>query len=93
MSSAAIWGHYFSRRQSSNLSSTFFSQLCRNKLERKGCDLLVGNLVGPGRGFGPGHTSIRLYSAGAPPAPFGPASKADVAEFVLNAAVERLSTT
>ncbi len=56
----------------------------RGKLARKGCDLVIGNLVGPDRGFGPGETSVLAVRAEGPAAVFGPAPKAAVADFVLD---------
>ena len=55
----------------------------RGKLVRKRCDLVIGNVVGPGVGFGAGDTSVVAVSADAA-VPFGPASKRAVAEFVLD---------
>lgn len=56
----------------------------RKKLTDKGCDFVVGNLVGPGRGFGERTTSVLLVPTDQPAEPFGPASKAEVAEFLLD---------
>ncbi len=55
----------------------------RAKLHAKGCDIVIGNTVGPGVGFGPGETSVIAVRAGGT-VPFGPATKAKVAEFVLD---------
>ncbi len=56
----------------------------KEKLLRKGCDLLIANRVGPGVGFGPGLTSVvALRKEGAPIA-FGPEPKEQVAAFVLD---------
>ena len=54
----------------------------RAKLERKGCDLLVGNMVGPDRGFGEGRTRVSVFQAEEPAAEFGPADKRAVASFI-----------
>ena len=56
----------------------------RGKLARKGCDLVIGNLVGPTRGFGGGDTTVLAVKAAGEPAQYGPASKAAVADFVLD---------
>lgn len=56
------------------------------KLARKRCDLVIANLVGKAAGFGPEATRVLAVRTPAfgPPVPFGPASKADVAQFVLD---------
>jgi phosphopantothenoylcysteine decarboxylase/phosphopantothenate--cysteine ligase len=56
----------------------------RQKLARKGCDLVIGNEVGPAAGFGAGQTRVLAVAPGRPAVPFGPALKGDVAEFVLD---------
>ena len=58
----------------------------RRKLEKKGCDAVIGNLVGKGVGFGPQETSV-LAVTSTSAVPFGPAPKAQVAEFVLDQVV------
>lgn len=58
------------------------------KLERKGCDLVVGNLVGPAAGFGPGHTRVVVVDRGASVEPYGPASKEKVASFIWDRILE-----
>lgn len=55
----------------------------RAKLHAKGCDIVIGNVVGPGVGFGSGETSVIAVRAGGT-VPFGPAPKVAVAEFVLD---------
>lgn len=55
----------------------------RAKLHAKGCDLVIGNVVGPGVGFGPGETSV-IAVGPATSQTFGPALKPRVAEFVLD---------
>jgi phosphopantothenoylcysteine decarboxylase/phosphopantothenate--cysteine ligase len=62
----------------------------RVKLERKGCDFVVANQVGPAQGFGPGETEVLLVQEDAETLPFGPASKSKVAGFVLNQVVKLL---
>ena len=59
----------------------------RDKLVRKGCDLVVGNLVGLDRGFGRGQTEVLLVSRAPAAVPFGPGPKPEVAEFVLDQVV------
>lgn len=59
----------------------------RGKLERKGCDLVIGNIVGPNQGFGSGETQVLAVGREGASRAFGPASKADVAEFVLDQVV------
>ena len=56
----------------------------RAKLAKKGCDLVIGNLVGPEDGFGAGQTRVLAVSWDRPAVTFGPALKGDVAEFVLD---------
>ena len=53
----------------------------------KGCDVVIGNLVGPDKGFGEGRTQVLAVSAGEPAVPYGPATKAEVAQFVLDQAI------
>lgn len=60
----------------------------RGKLEKKGCDLVIGNVVGPDRGFGAGKTQVVAVPKRGPVTPFGPANKAEVAEFVLDQVVK-----
>lgn len=56
----------------------------KEKLLRKGCDLLIANRVGPGVGFGPGLTSVIALSKDGAPISFGPEPKEQVAAFVLD---------
>jgi phosphopantothenoylcysteine decarboxylase/phosphopantothenate--cysteine ligase len=56
----------------------------RDKLERKGCDLVIANRVGVDVGFGPGQTEVLAVAPGRAALSFGPASKADVADFVVD---------
>lgn len=58
----------------------------RGKLRRKGCDLVIANLVGPDKGFGEGETEVIAVTASGATS-FGPASKAAVAQFVLDQVV------
>jgi phosphopantothenoylcysteine decarboxylase/phosphopantothenate--cysteine ligase len=56
------------------------------KLKRKGCDLIIGNLVGKKTGFGQDATEVVAVpepDRGAP-VRFGPATKEKVAQFVLD---------
>lgn len=55
----------------------------RAKLHAKGCDVVIGNVVGPGMGFGPGETSVIAVGPSTSQT-FGPALKPRVAEFVLD---------
>ena len=57
----------------------------RRKLARKGCDLLVVNEVGEGKGFGTEHNTVVLLDRGGGEKQVGPASKDDVADAVLDA--------
>ena len=57
----------------------------RRKLARKGCDLLVVNEVGEGRGFGTEHNTVVLLDRAGGEKHVGPASKDDVADAVLDA--------
>lgn len=56
----------------------------RDKLTRKGCDLLVANRVGPRAGFGLQSTTVQVFDAQGGVVEHGPASKASVANFVLD---------
>ncbi len=58
----------------------------REKLAKKGCDLVIGNVVGADRGFGAGDTEVVAVRADGEQS-FGPASKDAVAEFVLDQVV------
>ena len=60
----------------------------RDKLRRKGCDLVIANLVGPDVGFGSNETNVIAVRATGEGTPFGPADKARVAEFVLDQVLE-----
>ncbi len=56
----------------------------RGKLEKKRCDLVIANLVGTNEGFGAKDTSVLAVKKDGPSERFGPASKAEVAQFVLD---------
>lgn len=58
----------------------------RAKLAKKGCDLVIGNVVGADRGFGGGETEVVAVRAHGETR-FGPAPKDAVAEFVLDQVV------
>ncbi len=60
----------------------------KDKLIRKGCDLMIGNEVGPNKGFGAGSTSVLAVRRAGEPVPFGPADKPAVAEFILDQVLE-----
>ena len=62
----------------------------REKMQRKGCDMVVANVVGPDQGFGRQETSIRLIRPSAETLSFGPATKSDVANFVLDQIAQTL---
>ena len=62
----------------------------RAKLARKGCDLLVVNLVGNGRGFGSGDNEAIVLGADGSRTPIPRRSKDALAEVVLELAVARL---
>ncbi len=66
----------------------------RAKLERKGCDVVVVNEVGAGRGFGDVTSTAVVLERGGPPsgAVVGPAGKDVVAEAVLDVVARRLGT-
>ncbi|MEL6186536.1 MAG: bifunctional phosphopantothenoylcysteine decarboxylase/phosphopantothenate--cysteine ligase CoaBC, partial [Myxococcota bacterium] len=50
----------------------------RAKLRKKGCDVIVANLVGPERGFGPGQTEVVVVEEEATQA-LGPGTKPEIA--------------
>jgi phosphopantothenoylcysteine decarboxylase/phosphopantothenate--cysteine ligase len=58
----------------------------RAKLARKGCHLVIANVVGKDRGFGSGETEVIAVTRDRD-ASFGPARKDQVAEFVLDQVV------
>ena len=62
----------------------------RTKLARKGCDLLVVNPVGNGRGFGRADNEAVVLGADGSSTPIPPQSKEALAEVVLNLAAARL---
>jgi len=60
----------------------------REKLERKGCDLIVGNIVGgAGGGFGADSNEVIILDRSGGRASAGPAPKADIATAILDAVV------
>ena len=59
------------------------------KLSRKGCDMVIGNFVGPEAGFGGGRTEVVAVFRQGEPVRFGPADKPEVAEFVLDQVLEQ----
>ncbi|WP_153398765.1 bifunctional phosphopantothenoylcysteine decarboxylase/phosphopantothenate--cysteine ligase CoaBC [Ornithinicoccus halotolerans] len=64
----------------------------RAKLERKGCDLLVANEVGPGVTFGQDRSTVHLLRPDrSEPRTVGPAAKAAVAEAVWDEVVSLLA--
>jgi phosphopantothenoylcysteine decarboxylase/phosphopantothenate--cysteine ligase len=63
----------------------------RAKLERKGCDLLVVNPVGGGRGFGDGDNEAVVLGADGSRTVIPRGSKDALAAFVLDLAAERLT--
>src|SRR5207248_6224785 len=58
----------------------------REKLAKKGCDLIIANLVGKRTGFGQDATEVLAVPEPdrGPPVRFGPATKEKVAQFVLD---------
>ncbi|MBK8010672.1 MAG: bifunctional phosphopantothenoylcysteine decarboxylase/phosphopantothenate--cysteine ligase CoaBC [Deltaproteobacteria bacterium] len=65
-------------------------EAARRKLREKQCDMVVANLVGPSRGFGPGASEVAIVTAEEPrgePRAFGPAPKEEIAQFVLDQVV------
>lgn len=56
----------------------------RAKLERKGCDLVIANVVGRRAGFGGGPSEVVAVHASGSVVPFGPAPKVEIAQFVLD---------
>ncbi|HKJ11878.1 MAG TPA: bifunctional phosphopantothenoylcysteine decarboxylase/phosphopantothenate--cysteine ligase CoaBC [Ornithinimicrobium sp.] len=61
----------------------------RQKLQRKGCDILVANDVGAGGAFGSDQSTVHiLRSARVPPRTVGPASKTATAHAVWDAVLE-----
>jgi phosphopantothenoylcysteine decarboxylase / phosphopantothenate---cysteine ligase len=60
------------------------------KLERKGCDLLVVNPVGNGRGFGSGDNEAIVLGADGTRTPIPPRSKDALAAFVWDLVAARL---
>ncbi len=67
-------------------------ELGREKLARKGCDLLVVNEVGVDKTFGQDETTVHLLRRdGGPQVDIGPASKSAVADGLLDAVVALLA--
>jgi phosphopantothenoylcysteine decarboxylase / phosphopantothenate---cysteine ligase len=62
----------------------------RAKLARKGCDLLVVNPVGNGRGFGSGENEAVVLGADGSNTPIPRRSKDELADFVLELVAARL---
>src|SRR6478752_5601744 len=63
----------------------------RAKLERKGCDLLVVNEVGPGKVFGQDDTTVHILQRdGSAPVVAGPAPKEAVAATLWDVIQSRL---
>ena len=60
----------------------------REKLTRKDCDLVVGNLVGHNQGFGPQDTKILIVDRQGGLSVFGPASKDAAARCIWDRVVE-----
>lgn len=57
-------------------------QHARAKLERKGCDVVIGNIVGPNRGFGEGRTEVLVVSRQQPAEVLGPATKSEIGSLI-----------
>ncbi len=62
----------------------------RQKLARKGCDLLVVNEVGDGKGFGTDHNTVTILDARGGSTHVGPVSKVEVSDLVWDAVLPRL---
>jgi len=62
---------------------------CRAKLERKGLDMIAGNLVGPGRGFDTEENALRVFWRGGD-ARLGPAPKEELARLLMALVARRL---
>ena len=65
-------------------------QNAKEKMHRKGCDMVVANQVGREQGFGPGETSIILIQKSQDTLYFGPGTKSAVANFVLDQVAQTL---
>jgi phosphopantothenoylcysteine decarboxylase / phosphopantothenate---cysteine ligase len=63
----------------------------KGKLVKKGCHMVVANHVGPGVGFGERQTEIVLVTKDEDSESFGPASKSEVACFVLDRIAGKLN--
>lgn len=62
----------------------------REKLRRKGMDMIVANEVGREKGFGPGETQLTILYADGPIRQTGPMAKDDAASLVLDAVEDLL---
>jgi len=60
------------------------------KCRRKGCDLIVGNDVAKGAGFGTEDNAVVIADRDAVLARFGPASKIEVAQEIWRVVVEKI---
>lgn len=60
------------------------------KCRRKGCDLIVGNHVGNGAGFGAEDNTVVIADRDAVLARFGPAPKVEVAQEIWRVVIERI---
>lgn len=54
----------------------------KHKMQRKGCDIVVGNLVGTNKGFGSGNTEVMLVSQQFSTETLASATKPQVANFI-----------
>ena len=63
---------------------------CRNKLERKGLDMIAGNLVGPGRGFDVEDNTLHVFWAGGE-VRLGPGAKTALARDLVALVARRLA--
>ncbi len=63
----------------------------REKLERKGLDLIVANRVGPDEGFGPGETELLIIGRDGEARATGRVAKDEAASLVLDALEELLT--
>jgi phosphopantothenoylcysteine decarboxylase/phosphopantothenate--cysteine ligase len=65
----------------------------REKMARKGLDMIVANKVSPGEGFGPGETTVSILELGKDAEEVGPVYKDEAASAIIDAVEGRLSPT
>ena len=84
------WARRARSSSGSRRRPTRILQAARAKLARKGCDLLVVNPVGNGRGFGRADNEAIVYGADGSQAPIPRGSKEALAEVVWDLDAARL---